>query len=526
MDPIDFPPLPEDLSAVPDEELSTLHTTARERAEAIVAGEDRSHTAANQLAALAEVCDTIGAEQTRRSEAADALARQWASLGQRFSAQPEGDPTPEPEPETEPEPVVAAAPARAVGGAITAPRDLGGLSGPKRQLNASLAAIQEAAPATAVPQRRNDPVIVAAADIPGYSHNQPLTEMGQVVEAMRLKTRTMAISRLGESAHRVPIAQLTRTYQHNLNDQSSNEEIHRVLTAAADPSVMVAAGGWCAPAEISYDMFNIACVDGLVDLPTIGINRGGLRFPTTASFADVSALPGAVWTWTNTQDTAAATGTAQSGTKPCVRVPCPAYNQEILDCDGLCVTVGNLTSDAFPELVANHIDLVQKLHAHYINGRVLAKMALAANSTAVTVTGGATIATSWGLLQRDALQAVDYREKFGMCKDDVMEAVFPRWALEHIRADLAKRTGVENMTDVSDAMIAAWFNVRNIRTQWVGDWQVRASGLPGGSSALQAWPTADTQFLIYAPGTFVRGNGLKLDLGVVRDSVLNSTNDF
>ena len=31
--------------------------------------------------------------------------------------------------------------------------------------------------------------------------------------------------------------------------------------------------------------------------------------------------------------------------------------------------------------------------------------------------------------------------------------------------------------------------------------------------------------MVYAAGTFMRGNGLTLDLGVVRDSTLNETND-
>jgi hypothetical protein len=38
------------------------------------------------------------------------------------------------------------------------------------------------------------------------------------------------------------------------------------------------------------------------------------------------------------------------------------------------------------------------------------------------------------------------------------------------------------------------------------------------------WPD-QVDYMLYAPGTFVRGNGLTLDLGVVRDSVLNSEND-
>jgi hypothetical protein len=41
---------------------------------------------------------------------------------------------------------------------------------------------------------------------------------------------------------------------------------------------------------------------------------------------------------------------------------------------------------------------------------------------------------------------------------------------------------------------------------------------------MTAWPTT-VDFLIYAAGTFIHGNGLSLDLGVIRDSVLNETND-
>jgi hypothetical protein len=32
--------------------------------------------------------------------------------------------------------------------------------------------------------------------------------------------------------------------------------------------------------------------------------------------------------------------------------------------------------------------------------------------------------------------------------------------------------------------------------------------------------------MMYAAGTFIHGTGLTLDLGVVRDSVLNAENDF
>jgi hypothetical protein len=65
-----------------------------------------------------------------------------------------------------------------------------------------------------------------------------------------------------------------------------------------------------------------------------------------------------------------------------------------------------------------------------------------------------------------------------------------------------------------------------VSVQLVSDWQVRASGQFGYSGGMMtAWPTT-AKFMIYAAGTFLHGTGLSLDLGVIRDSVLNAENDF
>ena len=59
----------------------------------------------------------------------------------------------------------------------------------------------------------------------------------------------------------------------------------------------------------------------------------------------------------------------------------------------------------------------------------------------------------------------------------------------------------------------------------MGDWQIRGASQLGNATAMTAWPTTVTAML-YAAGTFVKGNGLTLDLGVVRDSTLNAENDY
>ena len=92
------------------------------------------------------------------------------------------------------------------------------------------------------------------------------------------------------------------------------------------------------------------------------------------------------------------------------------------------------------------------------------------------------------------------------------------------RSDLRRRNGIE-LISVADSYLMDLFDALNIRVQFVGDWQVRTTGFPGATAGILAWPTT-VQALVYAPGTFVLGNGLQLNLGVIRDSVLNATNDY
>jgi hypothetical protein len=129
------------------------------------------------------------------------------------------------------------------------------------------------------------------------------------------------------------------------------------------------------------------------------------------------------------------------------------------------------------------------------------------------------------ILSAVELMAEDIRYRFRMPQNAVLEGIFPHWSLGLFRADLANRTGI-NLLDVTNAQIADWLNQRGVRAQFVYDWQGGFSTDAIGHPTTQAstWP-ASAQFLIYPAGTYVRGQGLQLDLGVVRDSALNATND-
>ena len=523
-------PQGDEIRSLSGEDLDAFEAGATAEIDTMFEGDHVTSDHVERGRSLASEIDRVRTERVRR----EAEAQQNMEERDRIIAQVKGDGGKA----TGQQPVAAGAQstdAPKTGGVTTALRDLGGLDGPKRSLNPTLRGQKRTMTTSDVDlgraqsfskigdaPERGMSVLSLMSDIPGYAQGTEIPSMANLTKAMIAKARTMTVTSDGVG-HRTPVAQLQRKFTYNVDNETMDMDMmSAIIESAVDPAVLISAGGWCSPHEISYDFYNIVCSDGTWDAPRIGIRRGGLQWPVSPSFGDIAALPGVVWTWTNTQDIAAATGTAQSGTKPCVRVPCPAYNDETLACDGMCVTVGNLTNDAFPELIQNHLRLVEAIHYHYVNTRRI--QAMLAGSTAITGSGS-DVSSSWGLLNSTAFYRRHLVEKYNMCDDAVIEAVFPRFAKDKIRADMSMRTGVSDWQCVSDSMIADWFDCRNIRTQFVTDYQTRGTGQPGAATTPSTWPT-NTQYAMYPAGTWAIGEGMTLDLGVVRDSVLNATNDF
>jgi hypothetical protein len=349
-------------------------------------------------------------------------------------------------------------------------------------------------------------VITAAADIPGYSGGASLDKVG-IAKAMHSKART-----LSNGSGMIPVASIQIPNENKLGaDLAYNLD---VLDRVTDQSSLTAAG-WCAPSNNLYTLFGIDAGDGLVDLPTVQITRGGLNVPSFIGY-DEAVANGGLWTWDEAdQDDAEAT-------KPCVYIPCPTFTDYRLEAEGICVTNGNLTDRAFPELTTRYISLVLNTHLHRVSGAIIQKIV----NTSVNVTMDAVSTSAAGsILNAVDVQVADYRSKYRMGVNTILEAVFPLWTREVMRADLAMRTGV-NMTNVSDADIDAHFAVRKVRPQFVHDYQPMSNPVaPIYGAAATAFPTT-LSFLLYPAGGYVRGDGGVIDLGVVRDSVLNATNDY
>lgn len=521
---------PEDLSTLSSDELTALKTAALAEFDTLAATEDIDDAGVQRLevlaggiegvsAAIAATAQTVAA-RSRTVAAASSVKDRVEKLRPTVkSTETEGTATSESD----------------GGGEVTAEVETAPTSEPAKALTASvtreptrapsLAAAQANAPVIPARGGGEDLVITAAAPTSNVQIGSRFQNMDDVVAAVTSHARSLVITN-GRPGFQT-VASIRNQFEHVIDgERTSLGEFEAMVEKLRNPSAiedMVAAGGWCAPSEIRYDFFNIACQDGMVDLPTFGVQRGGIQFPISPSLADVfsGTFTNATnpWLWTEADDILAVTG---SPTKPCVRVLCPTFDEVRLECYGICLTAGNLTESAYPEAVRNHLSLLMSAHYHAMNQRFIQQM-VALSTSAISVPTGACRAISSDLPDTVGLAAQDYRTRFGMCDDDVLEVVLPRWVRDAIRSDLSRRTGVD-VKAYTNAMIDALFTARRVRIQWVNDWQIRTAGQPGGATALTAWPDT-VSFMIYAAGTFVRGNGLTLDLGVVRDSVLNETND-
>lgn len=532
--------VPQDLRLISDEELPQLEAQATAEFDRLNGQDDVTPETLERLTNLRDGIKRIRTELSVRDarskkEAEDQRAKLLAER-QQLQSEVHGTPpaegavvVPSGDGSVDAEGVAAAA-ARGVTAALFtmlgdqgSGRDLTELS---KRATASLADASRYAPRINTPKQQL--AVTAAVDIPGLARGTELNNISALSEAMHRRARSMTIAR-GDGPRQL-VATVRNEFEHTVDDRtkpSQVEELFRFLTSDDRKEALLAAGGWCAPSEIRYDFFNVACEDGLIDLPTFGVSRGGVQFPVSPSLGDATFYgtfdnAGNPWLWTEADDTAAATG---SPTKPCIRVPCPTFDEERLECYGVCVTAGNLTDDAYPEATQNFIRLMMTMHTKEINRRIISLMAAASSAC---VTGGAFAAAAPAYTQIYSgveLAAIDYREKYGMCETDILEVVLPRWIVGVLRADLARRTGVEQTLSVTRAQLLRYFADRGIRVQLVADWQTRASGQFGAQTgSMSDWP-ASVNLMIYAAGTFLLGNGLTLDLGVVRDSTLNETND-
>jgi hypothetical protein len=411
--------LPEDLGELPQETLDQLLTDMVEQFDEVRNG-DVDAQALALLTALADNIRALRAENERRETvAAEAMAEVEALTAlvhppEASDAPPEGE-TDEQRREREAreererreregEPPEADTPAdEAEADEVITPELVPASAAPRARL--PLGTVARHAPRPATMRERLGVTITAAADVPGLSTGSRVATMERVAEAFHERARLM---RDGQSA---PVVRIDYPVpEGNWLGQPGVSDWEVIERARLFPGIeaLTAAGGWCAPLEPLYNICRIDAASGLLDLPTVRVTRGGFQVPSPITMpADLSTVS---WKWTNQNDIDAGLAGAPDPVKPCIRIPCPTWTPYELAAYGICVTHGNLTDRAFPELTREYLGMVGNAHLHAQNGARIAT--IEAGSTAIDGPEVGSAASS--IVGAAELAGEFYREKYHM----------------------------------------------------------------------------------------------------------------
>jgi hypothetical protein len=375
--------------------------------------------------------------------------------------------------------------------------------------------------------------MVAAPNLPSVNAGQKFNNLQEVANAAERVFASHPRAGSGQQYIKTPVMYLERNFPADLRigANADVEAATRVFDHAGDlnriggAEALVAAAGWCAPSQIDYALMELEGTAGLLDLPEVQIARGGIQFTTGPDFSTIFGSAG-YFHQTEAQVIAATT-------KPCMVIPCPSFTEKRLEVEGVCITGAFLQDRGYPEMVARFVRGAMKAHVRKMNifkinqlvaGSTLFDYTNVANM-AVTTTEYKDLSVVNRLLGILDIQAMDYRYKYRMDPDATLETVLPYWLITSIRADVSRRMGLSlsDAETVTVAMFNSWMSDRNIRCQWIYDWQdaynTTNTSIVGQTAGIYLMPTT-VEALLYAPGTWVAGVA-----DVVRlDSVYDSTN--
>jgi outer membrane biosynthesis protein TonB len=514
------------------EELGKLHDALLARTDELLEGE-RTAEVKDELVEIATAKELVTDQQTKLDEQAAALEAEIEAALSRIRPASETEPEPEPETaeveepaaevetseqaeveepatEVEPEPVVAST-KRVDFSRMNAAKPRSAKPAPKRQEGRALATL------TALEGGRGG---VARGDEVNWE---------QLAEIMA--------DRLTRGHCDVKLAHLQTKYPEDrtLHERANAADNQAKIDALVSPEALTAAGGICAPIAVDYTVpvFGATTVRPLRDaLPRFGADRGGIRFITPPGPATPS---GSVGVWTAANDAAAATG---SNTKAIYRIVCAAENTVLVEAITTRLLVGNMQGRFSPELVQANT----KYALAYASATAELELWKAINAASTRVSAGNVLGASRDLLEEVGRAATAVRYRFRMSPTQQLRAIFPDFVREMIRSDILREQAHDaagyNSLAVSDAQISAWFAARNITETFVIDTlpAATANGITSvaqgfttqassSGSPLQAWPL-NVAWNLFAEGSFQFLDGGSLDLGVVRDSTLDATNDY
>jgi len=529
-------------------DLSKLTAAQLEDLRARIAAEFEAADADDDVDAMAQLADHMDTVRNATPAADPAPATPDPVKVEEPPAKPEPEPAEPPAaepPAAEPpptEPVAEATPAEPVA-------DNAGGAEPTASPSPESTPVQEALPVAAsatiqVPEGAEPvvasakPVVMAGADIPGYTAGFVFDNSQQFADAYTKRLNTLLNLRGNGGGEQIVIAsvrapEVDSSRVLDMGDWKSNMEKIEAVTnpdAFVHPTESItASGGCCAPLVTRYELWDNGGVTARPvrdALASFRADRGGIRFYAGPALADVQ---GALGFWTCADDTAA--DPANTATwKVCGRINCPPEQTAELQAITMCLTFGVLSTRIFPEVAAANVKLANVAQARLADSALLAQ--IKAGSTAVTDGG-----TAWGAV-KDLMTAVGkltayYRDRYRI-QNAPLRVIMPFWIIDALRTDLLSGPdwGRDFATHygVTEATIREFFSNRNLNVTFALDSAVPATNGGGFFNAISGatMPTFPTtvEWAVFPEGSWLFLDGGNLDLGVVRDSTLVRTNDY
>jgi hypothetical protein len=322
------------------------------------------------------------------------------------------------------------------------------------------------------------------------------------------------------------------------------------IEAVCGPQALVASGGVCLPVNVDYSVPTWAGADRpLRDaLPAFQADRGGIRYVTPPDIgipslqATASGLGSATGVWTEATDASPA-----GQTKPVYQVACGAEQLVYVNAIPTRVGFGNMQGRFAPEQVAANTDLAISVAAREAELELLQLMLASTKQVVPQQYLGA----ARDLLATTHLLVAQYRYSHRIPDSVGFVGVFPEWAKPLLKADLLREVahdnaGSMNVWDISDAQLEAWIGSAGISNViWTLDGVKAGTYGTGGTACLNQyfglmpsnapepqWPNqsgdgnVQVLWMLFPEGSYQFLDGGRLDLGVIRDSTLDATNDY
>lgn len=547
MDPL-FPALPEDITAMSDEELASLRSE-HESAKELILNEDEEFLKgldANEILVQLETggnqYQLLLAEQDARGKAHEAYQETKAEKLKAFDPKEEDEEegseeeaseevevvaeVEEVEEVSEEEPVLVTASAASEEEPTTTSSN-SNVTSTIRFSRKPPAPAPDRIPAEA----EKGTALVAAGEL-AQGDRTPLDQvkLAELVRSAAMHYGPMAKTsppgqyRFGGPEHKLARAEYEfpdeRTLSENVNENV--DKLREVIVEGIPGGVgrysLTASGGLCAPAEPFYSMVNFASqAEPVWDaLPVFAARRGAVNIPESTIIGDITS---AISSISESDD-------AQGGTfatKSCQDLDCPDYVETAVQILAHCREYGNLNARSWPEKIAHENELTMAALAQTSEGFMLDRIkALSVNVTNGVETLGALIY----LVDAIVKSAFGIRSRLRMPRESRFRALLPAVVLDILLLDNVQ-TQFDRYKD--RASLDSYLRSTGIDPVYyldspsTGTSQVADASQAAG--AIDALPD-NVQWALYPEGAFLGIDMGVLELGIVRDSTLNSTNDF